>query len=244
MLLSTAVHSDLPASIALTPSCCDHLHFESTEPLTSLSATMTQPNTASHVSRHPSPATEHTERLRRLESSNTLTHDSPSSTQQSSRTSSVDREKRTRMTTPASKSKRVRQYMAQDLDRSWFTIVLVACFFQSGLLDSVAFNSWSCFVGMQTGTSNALRHQHILIPTQATQYSSLWASVVNLELATSNNTTNHSSRLPASASVLSSSPPCTAFRLVSPRLQDRVADGSSRPHSSCRRPSSCLQPSL
>ena len=31
------------------------------------------------------------------------------------------------------------------------SLVVIVCFFVSGLIDSVAFNSWNCFVQMQTG---------------------------------------------------------------------------------------------
>ena len=34
------------------------------------------------------------------------------------------------------------------VNTNWLLVIL---FFTSGLIDSVAFNSWSCFVGMQTG---------------------------------------------------------------------------------------------
>lgn len=50
-----------------------------------------------------------------------------------------------------SKAKKWKQYLAQDVDKSWAdAILLVACFI-SGLVDSAVFNVWSCFVSMQTG---------------------------------------------------------------------------------------------
>ncbi|EXJ87973.1 hypothetical protein A1O1_04900 [Capronia coronata CBS 617.96] len=47
----------------------------------------------------------------------------------------------------------VQRYLYQDLDVSYMSIVIIICFFISGLIDSVAFNSWSCFVDMQTGNT-------------------------------------------------------------------------------------------
>ena len=43
------------------------------------------------------------------------------------------------------------RYLFRELDPSFMSLVLVTCFFISGLIDSVAFNSWNCFVNMQTG---------------------------------------------------------------------------------------------
>ncbi|RMD40779.1 hypothetical protein DV735_g4322, partial [Chaetothyriales sp. CBS 134920] len=44
-------------------------------------------------------------------------------------------------------------FFKQELDITYMGLVMVMCFFISGLIDSVAFNSWSCFVGMQTGNT-------------------------------------------------------------------------------------------
>ncbi|EXJ67295.1 uncharacterized protein A1O5_09308 [Cladophialophora psammophila CBS 110553] len=44
------------------------------------------------------------------------------------------------------------RYFLQELDSSYMSVVLVTCFLISGLIDSVAFNTWNCFVNMQTGT--------------------------------------------------------------------------------------------
>jgi hypothetical protein len=44
------------------------------------------------------------------------------------------------------------RYLSQELHPAGMTFILIACFFISGLIDSVAFNTWNCFVGMQTGT--------------------------------------------------------------------------------------------
>lgn len=43
------------------------------------------------------------------------------------------------------------RFFYHELESSWMGIVIIVCFFTSGLIDSVAFNSWNCFVGMQTG---------------------------------------------------------------------------------------------
>lgn len=45
----------------------------------------------------------------------------------------------------------VQRYLYQELDASYMSFVIILCFFISGLIDSVAFNSWNCFVDMQTG---------------------------------------------------------------------------------------------
>lgn len=44
-------------------------------------------------------------------------------------------------------------YSTQELDIAYMGNVIIACFFTSGLIDAVAFNSWNCFVGMQTGNT-------------------------------------------------------------------------------------------
>ncbi|OQV09391.1 hypothetical protein CLAIMM_13517 [Cladophialophora immunda] len=45
------------------------------------------------------------------------------------------------------------RYLFQELDTSYMSVVLVICFLISGLIDSVAFNTWNCFVNMQTGNT-------------------------------------------------------------------------------------------
>ncbi|KAL2436569.1 hypothetical protein ABEF95_012223 [Exophiala dermatitidis] len=47
----------------------------------------------------------------------------------------------------------VQRYLYQELDASYMSFVIILCFFISGLIDSVAFNSWNCFVDMQTGNT-------------------------------------------------------------------------------------------
>lgn len=42
-------------------------------------------------------------------------------------------------------------HFSSEVSKSYTNWILVSLFFTSGLIDSVAFNSWSCFVSMQTG---------------------------------------------------------------------------------------------
>ncbi|KIY03640.1 uncharacterized protein Z520_00331 [Fonsecaea multimorphosa CBS 102226] len=55
-----------------------------------------------------------------------------------------------RLTRTADASQR---YLFQELDSSYMSLVLVICFLISGLIDSVALNTWSCFVNIQTGNT-------------------------------------------------------------------------------------------
>ncbi|KIW28945.1 uncharacterized protein PV07_04797 [Cladophialophora immunda] len=48
---------------------------------------------------------------------------------------------------------RLRLWLTSDIDTRWADTILLACFFVTGMVDSVAFNTWSCFVGMQTGNT-------------------------------------------------------------------------------------------
>jgi Protein of unknown function (DUF1275) len=50
----------------------------------------------------------------------------------------------------------LKDYFSQEIDGAHTSIYLLVSFFTSGLIDSVAFNAWSCFVGMQTGTTDGL----------------------------------------------------------------------------------------
>jgi hypothetical protein len=40
------------------------------------------------------------------------------------------------------------------VDTKWGDLILLGCFYCSGLVDSMAFNMYGCFVSMQTGTLN------------------------------------------------------------------------------------------
>jgi hypothetical protein len=46
------------------------------------------------------------------------------------------------------------------------SVVLVTLFFISGLVDSVAFNSWNCFVNMQTGKPSHSAHLSLTCTAQ------------------------------------------------------------------------------
>lgn len=48
---------------------------------------------------------------------------------------------------------RLHQRLTAEIDTKWGDIILVGCFFCSGLIDSVAFNIYGCFVSMQTGNT-------------------------------------------------------------------------------------------
>ncbi len=48
-------------------------------------------------------------------------------------------------------STRLLSRFESDVDTKWADSILVGCFFVTGIVDSFAFNSYSCFVGMQTG---------------------------------------------------------------------------------------------
>merc|ERR1712000_599927 len=50
-------------------------------------------------------------------------------------------------------STRLRLRLTSDIDTRWADTILLACFFTTGMVDSIAFNTWSCFVGMQTGNT-------------------------------------------------------------------------------------------
>lgn len=81
-------------------------------------------------------------------------NNTPNDSPQQSRNSSVDRSKRGNVgdiDVSTAKMQKTRQYLETELDPRWMGSVIIVCFFTSGLIDSVAFNSWNCFVGMQTG---------------------------------------------------------------------------------------------
>lgn len=55
----------------------------------------------------------------------------------------------------------LRRRLTAQIDTKWADLVLLSCFYCSGLIDSMAFNMYGCFVSMQTGTSHDLHlHQH------------------------------------------------------------------------------------
>ncbi|RVX71263.1 hypothetical protein B0A52_04837 [Exophiala mesophila] len=48
---------------------------------------------------------------------------------------------------------RLRSRFTSDIDTAWADTILLGCFFVAGIVDSVAFNTYSCFVSMQTGNT-------------------------------------------------------------------------------------------
>ena len=83
-----------------------------------------------------------------------------STTQVSFRSSSMERPTKHRLSVMTDHAtKETHLFLSQELDASWMGVPLILCFFTSGLIDSVAFNSWNCFVGMQTGKSDASPHE-------------------------------------------------------------------------------------
>ncbi|KAK4944349.1 hypothetical protein LTR10_016235 [Elasticomyces elasticus] len=48
---------------------------------------------------------------------------------------------------------RLRLRFTRDIDSKWGDLVLLGCFYTTGMVDAVAFNTWNCFVGMQTGNT-------------------------------------------------------------------------------------------
>ncbi len=55
----------------------------------------------------------------------------------------------------AHRRKTVGGYVADELDHRCMSLMIVFCFFVSGLIDSVSFNTWSVFVNMQTGNGQS-----------------------------------------------------------------------------------------
>ncbi|KAL2423926.1 hypothetical protein ABEF95_010001 [Exophiala dermatitidis] len=50
-------------------------------------------------------------------------------------------------------SKRIYSRFTADIDARWADTILLGCFFVSGIVDSVAFSTYTCFVSMQTGNT-------------------------------------------------------------------------------------------
>lgn len=94
--------------------------------------------------------------LNEFSSHNSTLNNTPSITPQRSRAPSKER-RQTDETVSLDLSKTATMvekpvgYLDQELDAKWMGGVIIACFFTSGMIDAVAFNSWNCFVGMQTG---------------------------------------------------------------------------------------------
>lgn len=54
--------------------------------------------------------------------------------------------------TPVTLISRCRRHLRADVSRDWADVVLVLCYFITGLLDSASISYWGSFVSMQTGT--------------------------------------------------------------------------------------------
>lgn len=52
---------------------------------------------------------------------------------------------------PQTHKSQIRQRLNAEIDANWADSILLGCFFCSGLIDSMAFNMYACFVSMQTG---------------------------------------------------------------------------------------------
>jgi hypothetical protein len=52
---------------------------------------------------------------------------------------------------PRSVASRWRRYLVADVNRDWADVVLILCYFITGLLDSSSISVWGSFVSMQTG---------------------------------------------------------------------------------------------
>lgn len=70
-----------------------------------------------------------------------------------SRNSSIERRKEGSFIDFTMQAKHTHRYLSQELALPFMGLPILICFFTSGLIDSVAFNSWNCFVGMQTGNT-------------------------------------------------------------------------------------------
>lgn len=58
----------------------------------------------------------------------------------------------------------------KNIDLRHADLVFLGCYFVSGLLDSSAYNAWSCFVSMQTGESCSLDHEFLTIVSSADRH--------------------------------------------------------------------------
>jgi hypothetical protein len=50
-----------------------------------------------------------------------------------------------------------REYLTVDVNRDWADLVLILCYFITGLLDSSSISVWGSFVSMQTGKHHQLQ---------------------------------------------------------------------------------------
>ena len=66
---------------------------------------------------------------------------------------------------PTSNLKKATSYLTADISTRWADLVLMVNFFISGLVDSGAYNAYSCFVSMQVSSKSL----HLLDPDQQSQ---------------------------------------------------------------------------
>lgn len=86
-------------------------------------------------------------------SANASRNPSAQSSPFSSRNSSTEQLNLRPMKFVKESSRHTHRFLSHELDASWMGGIVIICFFTSGLIDSVAFNTWNCFVGMQTGSA-------------------------------------------------------------------------------------------
>ena len=72
----------------------------------------------------------------------------------------------------------LKSYLTAQLDRNrYMSAIPIVSFFISGLIDAVAFNTWGCFVGMQTGEPLVpylnIQGPHCLTATSCTPFASM-----------------------------------------------------------------------
>lgn len=54
---------------------------------------------------------------------------------------------------PTGLTSRLSKHLTVDVSRDWADVVLILCYFSTGLLDSSSISVWGSFVSMQTGTT-------------------------------------------------------------------------------------------
>jgi hypothetical protein len=55
----------------------------------------------------------------------------------------------------------------KNIDLRYADLVFLVCYFVSGILDSSAYNAWTCFVSMQTGESEHTRARVLKLEVNA-----------------------------------------------------------------------------
>lgn len=63
---------------------------------------------------------------------------------------------------PSTTLQKVKSHLSADVSTRWADLVLMVCFMVSGLVDSCAYNAYSCFVSMQVSLSikKKITNQH------------------------------------------------------------------------------------